>query len=154
MGKVRLSEIAITIKELELIKWKIATREISGRITRENQKVPDFPMEYYWINEFPFNSVFCYVFGKYKTRKDKWWCFCPMRPCGQNCRLEKNGKHRAEQDIVDQIESIPIPLIMKYLKKIKFANDKAKIIKLYSIYRLHIKKRLGIWDLYPDVEDE
>jgi hypothetical protein len=93
------------------------------------------PIEHFFINEFPFNSAFCYLFRKYKCTspiEDCRCCFCPKRPDlnyqtmgtseGEgykriNCRLKPDGKHKSIPQLIEEVKAIPIVTIMKFLQK-------------------------------------
>lgn len=152
-GRMKLSELARTVKYLELLKWKIMIGE-------------DKWIDKYLLNQFPFGSAFCYLFRDTKTniRINSRFstCFCPKKPwvsknlekmclldnkCSPegahvNCILDIDGKHRPISDIISEIESIPIIEIMAFIRKLNISSDKLELLN--SLWHIHIWQRITL----------
>lgn len=153
--KMKLSEIARTIKFLELLKWKIIDPEFSSRrVTNKGQ----MPFETFYLSEFPYGSAFCYVFRDHKVKEklEKKWecCFCPKMPFKHgadwgkvdysgrpniqvseaphvSCVLGIDGKHRSIPEIIKEIEGIKIHTLMQFLKRIEIPDSKLQLLSRY-----------------------
>jgi hypothetical protein len=160
---VKLSEIARCIKYMELLKWRLLSPEFASSFGNGKR-----PIEYYWINEFPFGSAFCYLFRKIKTKikfdGEFTTCFCPKKPFTHpewarianpvsqdsqatepphiSCVCSGDLHHRPVKEIIKEIEDIPIMDIMEYVKKIKFTD--AQKYKLCMIWHFFVWQRVSI----------
>lgn len=172
-GKMRLSELARTVKYLEILKWRIISPNHVP-----NKPIGKVCVESYMINEFPYGSAFCYIFRKYKAKSGEPFksCFCPKLPHTQRdrCRMEENvqpltgevlepamiscvlnreGNHRTVQEIIDELMDIPILNIMKFLQKIKL--EQYQLSYLSSMWHFHVwhKIQTGHIDSVPTKRD-
>ena len=164
-GNMKLTELARTLKFLEILKWKVLTGEVGNKRHQQGYT----PIESYLINEFPFGSAFCYVFRDFKCKKKvdgKFSiCFCPKKPWEHltewartqppenpniaypegrriNCILNADGSHRDTKEMIKSIEVIKIMDIVKMLKKIKIPAD--KLLHLSRLYHFHVWSKISI----------
>ena len=164
---MKLSELARAIKELELIKWRLVSgcyKNYDKLIDVANKGgknyVAKMPVQYYYVNEFPFCSAFCYVFRRFQIEGNKivkkdppyteFKCLCPMSDFNKNCHLDSDGKHLPENFIIDKVESISISKIAKYLKKMQIQKYPYIIHKINGIWSLHIKHNLPEYQTKDD----
>jgi hypothetical protein len=172
---MKYSEMAICLKFLERMKYKL----ILGHYNREGSQFGivnpmNPPIEHYFINEFPFNSAFCFIFRKSKVRHNEDYdiCFCPMKPyenpqwpvyrteylgpdgetiekARRSCvhfKGAKTGKIklRSTQKQLEMIESIRVVEIVKHLKKVKLTPYQKKVMS--TKWFLFIKHRVEEWE--------
>jgi hypothetical protein len=147
---MKLSEIAMCIKEMEKVRWQLydmSSVPLSEVLEQLHGK--KIPSEYFWINEFPHRSAFCHIFREFKV-KGKNRCFCPMS-CESSMHELKCGIVD-EQDrvkpipfVVSMIEDIPIVRIMKYLKTINIASQSHKLKGIQMWWYIVIRYRLGLY---------
>ena len=169
---MKLSHLSMCIKELELMRWKMicGTKEYKDYeelkevvFNNKKQKIIKLPVDYYLINEFPFNSAFCYFFRCFQIRgnkivyikppygKDTHCCLCPMKEqLGLYCAKSPDGEFQSIPFMIEKVESVSIERIMKYLKKIQVIKFTDKLQKICSIWEIHIKHKLGIKDEEED----
>ena len=122
------------------MKWKLRSSYNQELTDETAQAVQPFPKEYYFINEFPFNSAFCYFFRGFKA-KNSDNCFCP-RKCSTSTCVMHNGKHMPEKFIIDLTDEIQISTIMKYLKKINVGKFQSKLKKMSFVWNFYIKLKI------------
>lgn len=139
------------LKELEKIRWRLINGEFvdwDEILTGKINYLKDRPQEFYLINEFPFQSAFCYMFRGYQIRNKKivqvgppyseFNCLCPLWPKGKSCYV----KGQTNKFMVEKIDSIPIENIMKILKKMPLHREMVKIRHLSGIWNIHLQPQL------------
>lgn len=170
-------EMATCIKFLERMKYKLIMGhynevfEQGCKIKRSN------PIEYYFLNEFPFNSAFCYIFRKFRVKgtapKDVHVCFCPMKPyentqwpisrgkhlgsdgeevsyARRACNLykgKKSGKIKPRSE-QKMLEMIEEISVYSIMKHLKKIKiTKVQRKKMAMLWYFHIKHRVEMWEL-------
>jgi len=151
--KMKLSEFAIALKYLELLKFKLISNDNGFKKLEHNNK----PIEYYHVNEFPYNSAFCFIFRNYSAGEVNGCncCFCPKQPHKNystmgvsdgeglkrvNCVLKSDNRHKTVPDLIQEVINIPVTLIMKYLQKIELTDVQKNLIT--NIWYFHIWHRV------------
>lgn len=148
--KMKLSQVAICIKYLEILKWRLLTDEFDT--------IKGKPVEYYHVNEFPFNSAFCYMFRSYKAKSPidgVKCCFCPKRPDKNhkrlgitngegikriNCVVNPAGKNRRPIDIIEEVKTIPLAVIAKFVQKVKVSKKQMRMIT--NLWYFHVRNKV------------
>lgn len=173
--KMKVSDLAKCIKYLEMIKWGIDLGFYERYDLENSIKTPckfGKPIEYYFINEFPFSSAMCYIFSRkrVKDEKGRHICFCPKKPYDhpewptiknnpkdvywnrsrRSCILYKgeDGKshHRPVSNIYQEVSELSILDIMNHLKPILSNIPKYKLKHLSSLWHIHLKWRYNEWE--------
>ena len=137
------------IKELQLMKYRMwntdnlesdCTNSIVAKIA-ERKVTWHLVKDYFLINEFPFNSAFCYLFRKYQI-KSSGKCFCPMNCKRKFCVIDEETHTAYPMSVLmDKVERIPITNIMKYLKRIQISKEQLKHLSL--LWNIFIKTKLS-----------
>ena len=165
------------IKFLQLMKYKILLGHYDEKYANSHKIINKTVMENYFVNEFDFESAFCYMFRNHKV-KDKSGkgihiCYCPMKPyehelwpivedsyMGQDgseistkrksCNhfvSKKTGKVKL-RSFEKQLELTKSISVKDIVKHIKrIGLAKAKKKKLAGLWFCHIQQRVEEWEL-------
>lgn len=147
---MKLSHLAKCLKILEELKWAIP----AGLLDDKSKVLKHHPKEYSLISDLPCCSAFCYMFRPYKMQsadpENSFNCFCPRYNKGNNCGFNKNGKRKPEFQILDEVKSISIPTIMKYLKKLPLSKHQEKLRKFQSLWYINVRFMTDEWKSQPN----
>lgn len=161
--KVKLSEIARTVKYLEILKWKLMLPDFKSRHKFEGGRPIETVVE---LCELPWGSAFCFLFRDIKTKHKidgKYCtCFCPKKPwCHADdwgryshpnspekphisCILDREGNIRPPTEIIKEIQEIDIMTIMEFVKKIKDRINQDKLRSLACKWHFHVWHKITI----------
>lgn len=169
-------ELATCIKFLEMIRFKLSLGHYDTANVKNQDITYERPIEEFFINEFPFNSAFCYVFRKFKVNgtapKDVHVCFCPLEPYkntnwpihrGKYIGSDGNDVHYARRSCnhfkskktkdvrirseTKRLEMVEQTSVLSIMRHLKKIKlSKVVRKRLTGLWFIHIKHRVDSWE--------
>ena len=159
---IKVSELAICLKEIELAKWKLMMQIenlsmkhfliwVNKSVNKLSaDKKAKFPVQYFWVNEFHNHSAICDIFHNFKSKNGG--CFCPLNGILEDCfctnDIPRHAVNVPEKRlkslgfVLQQIEDVPVSKIMMYIKKLPFHKMTKKIRKINELWLREIRYKV------------